>query len=43
MGMTYKGMNTALMRFLDNDHVEIDEAGDSASGSAQDLMKGVFS
>jgi len=43
MGMTYKGMNTALMRFLDNDHVEIDETGDSASGSAQDLMKGVFS
>lgn len=43
MGMTYKGMNTALMRFLDNDHVEVDEEGSTASGSAHDLMKGVFS
>lgn len=42
MGMTYEGMNTALMRFLDNNHVEIDEEGNSAGGSAHELMKGVF-
>lgn len=41
MGMTYDGMNTALMRFLDNDHVEVDEEG-VGSGSAHDMMKAVW-
>lgn len=41
MGMSHNGMNTALMRFLDNDHIEVDEVG-AGSGSAHDAMKEVF-
>ena len=42
MGMTYNGVNTALMRFLDNDHIEVDMDGTGA-GSAHEAMLEVFS
>lgn len=42
MGMTYNGVNTALMRFLDNDHIEVDMEGTGA-GSAHEAMLEVFS
>lgn len=41
MGMTYNGVNTALMRFLDNDHIEVDMEGTGA-GSAHEAMLEVF-
>jgi hypothetical protein len=41
MGMTYNGVNTALMRFLDNDHIEVDLEG-SGAGSAHEAMLEVF-
>lgn len=41
MGMTYEGVNTALMRFLDNDHIEVDTEG-QGQGSAHEAMLEVF-
>ena len=41
MGMTYNGMNTVLMRFLDNDHIEVDLVG-TGSGEAHEAMLEVF-
>jgi len=41
MGITHNGMNTALMRFLDNDHVEVDLEG-NGEGFAHEAMLEVF-
>ena len=41
VGMTYDGITTALMRFLDTDEVQVDEEGVGA-GSVHDLMKEAF-
>jgi len=41
MGMTHNGVNTVLMRFLDNDHIEVDLEG-QGQGSAYEAMLEVF-
>jgi hypothetical protein len=41
MGMTYEGVNTALMRCLDNDEIVIDE-DISTHSRVHEMMSGVF-